>query len=76
MAVGSSSLAPRQPGEAVVGGEQLHLRDGNLIESQQPVRLRNVLGDEQRVEVLQVGQAHELRGVGLVADCSTASREI
>ena len=48
--------------------QHLHLTDGNGIEFRQTLRLRDSFVDEHRVQILQIGQAHELRYIGIVAD--------
>ena len=54
--------------QPVIFRQHLHLADGNGVELCQTLRLRDSFVDEHRVQVLQIGQAHELRNVGIVAD--------
>ena len=49
-------------------------RPGDLIQLAKPFRLGAVLADEQGVQVLQVGKAHELRNVRIVADIAFPAR--
>ena len=48
--------------------------DGDLVQLAKPFRLRHVLLDEQGVQVLQVGQAHELRHIRIVPDIAFPAR--
>ena len=48
--------------------QHLHLADGNGVELCQTLCLRDSFVDEHRIQVLQIGQAHKLRNVGIVAD--------
>ena len=48
--------------------QHLHLADGDGVELCQTLRLRDSFVDENSIQVLQIGQAHELRNVGIVAD--------
>jgi hypothetical protein len=48
------------------------LLDGGLVQQFQPFGLRQPLMDEMRIQRFQVGQANQLRGIGLVADIATA----
>ena len=48
--------------------QHFHLADGNGVELCQSLHLRDSFVDENRIQVFQVGQAHELRYIGIVAD--------
>ena len=54
--------------QSVILRQHLHLADGNGVEFCQSLRLRDSLVDEHCIQVLQIGQAHELRYIGIVAD--------
>jgi len=42
--------------------------DGNLVQADEALGLGQVLGNEEGVEVFQVGKADKLGSIGLVAD--------
>ena len=46
--------------QPVILRQHLHLADGNGVELCQSLRLRHSLVDENHIQVLQIGQAHEL----------------
>jgi len=48
--------------------EQFHLVDRDLVEAGEAFGLGQALGDEEGVEVFQIGEAHELGAGGVVAD--------
>ena len=48
--------------------------DGDPVQLAKPFRLRRVLLDEQSVQILQVGQAHELRHIRIVTDIAFPAR--
>ena len=54
--------------DAVILSQDLHLADGDGIEFCQPFGLRHPLIDEHRIQVFQIGQADQLRDIGVVAD--------
>ena len=54
--------------------QHLHLADGDGVELCQSLRLLDSLVDENRIQVLQIGQAHELRYIGIVADVALKIR--
>ena len=54
--------------DAVILRQNLHLADGDGIEFCQPFGLRHPLVDEHRIQVLQIGQADQLRDIGVVTD--------
>ena len=56
--------------DAVILRQDLHLADGDGVEFCQSLRLRDSLVDEHCVQIFQIGQAHELRYIGIVADVS------
>ena len=56
--------------QPVILRQHLHLADGDGVELCQTLRLRDSFVDEHRIQVLQIGQAHKLRNVGIVADVS------
>src|SRR5579859_1865392 len=49
-------------------GENFHLLDGDVIEFTEPVRLGEILLDEERVQVFQIGETDKLGDVGVVTD--------
>jgi hypothetical protein len=56
--------------------EKSHLLDCDLVQLAEAVRLRRLFLDEQGVQVLQVGEAHELGLVRMVSNVAfVAGRE-
>lgn len=69
------SLVPRfkLPDPRIVR-QKLHLLDSDLVQLAKPLRLRLLLLDEKRVQVFQIGKAHELRHVCVVPDIAFLAR--
>ena len=54
--------------QPVILRQHLHLADGDGVEFCQSLRLRHSLVDENRIQVLQVGQAYKLGNISIVTD--------
>ena len=54
--------------DSVILSQDLHLAYSDGIEFCQPFGLRHPLIDEHRIQVLQIGQADQLRDIGVVTD--------
>ena len=55
---------------SVILCQRLHLTDGNCVELCQSFCLRYSFIDENRIQIFQIGQTHELRNIGIVTDIS------
>ena len=51
--------------QPVILRQHLHLADGDGVEFCQSLRLRHSLVDENRIQVLQVGQAYKLGNISI-----------
>ena len=56
--------------DSVILCQNLHLADSDGIELCQPLGLRHPLVDEHRIQVFQIGQADQLRDIGVTGDLS------
>ena len=56
--------------DAVILRQDLHLADGDGIELCQTLGLRHSFADKYCIQVFQIGQADQLRDIGVVADVS------
>ena len=56
--------------DSVILRQNLHLAYGDGIELSQSLGLRHPLVDEHRIQVFQIGEADQLRDIGVVSDIS------